>query len=103
MSDESGEKTEEPTPKKLDDARKRGQVWKSRDLTGALVFFVGYAAMTASTQAIYEQFHMLFNNSVEKIGHLGLPEHDTADAHNQNQNAMLILCGPVLFGAAVVG
>lgn len=38
-----GEKTEEPTAKKLGDARKKGQVAKSQDLTAAvslLVFFV---------------------------------------------------------------
>ena len=39
---EGGEKTEEPTTKKLSDARKNGQVAKSTDLTTAfclLVFF----------------------------------------------------------------
>ena len=33
MSDEGGEKTEEATQKKIDDSRKNGQVWKSRDFT----------------------------------------------------------------------
>lgn len=33
----SGEKTEKPTPKKLDDARKKGMVAKSTDLNGALM------------------------------------------------------------------
>lgn len=40
---DGGEKTEEPTPKKLEDARKKGQASKSTDLTAAvslLVFFV---------------------------------------------------------------
>lgn len=35
MSQSSGEKTEQPTPKKLDDARKKGQVAKSQDLVSA--------------------------------------------------------------------
>lgn len=103
MADESGEKTEEPTPKKLDDARKKGQVWKSRDLTGALVFFVGYAAMTATYQGVYDRFHMLFNGTVAKIGHLGTAEHDTSDALFQGLVAMLILCAPVLVGSMIVG
>ena len=30
---DSGDKTEKPTPKKLADARKKGQVPKSRDVT----------------------------------------------------------------------
>ena len=37
MADDSYEKTEEPTPKKLDDARKKGQVARSRELSTALV------------------------------------------------------------------
>ena len=43
MGSEGGEKTEEPTQKKIDDSRRKGQVWKSRDLTGVAVFLVGLA------------------------------------------------------------
>ena len=42
-SSEGGDKTEEPTAKKLEDARKEGQAAKSQDLTSAvslLAFFV---------------------------------------------------------------
>ena len=35
-----GEKTEEPTSKKLNDARKKGQVAKSQDLTMAMSLLV---------------------------------------------------------------
>ena len=42
MSDESdAEKTESPTQKRLDDARKKGQVPRSRDLTAAAVTLAG--------------------------------------------------------------
>lgn len=37
MSSSSGEKTEQPTEKRLQDARKKGQVAKSQDLTSALL------------------------------------------------------------------
>lgn len=52
-NDEGGEKTEEATPKKLDDARKEGQVAKSQELAtavtlialfGSLKVFVGFVA-----------------------------------------------------------
>ena len=36
-----GEKTEAPTPKKLLDSAKKGDVLQSRDLGGAIVIFVG--------------------------------------------------------------
>lgn len=37
MSESSGEKTEQPTEKKLRDARQKGQVAKSQDLAGAIL------------------------------------------------------------------
>ncbi|MCS6885547.1 MAG: type III secretion system export apparatus subunit SctU [Acidobacteriota bacterium] len=35
---QGGEKTEKPTPKRIKDARKKGNVAKSKDLTGAILF-----------------------------------------------------------------
>ena len=103
MGESSGEKTEEPTPKKLDDARKKGQVWKSRDLTSALVFFTGYAVMTVSMGALYERFHMLFTEAVAKIGHLGSASHDTHAALVGGMIAVMVFSFPVAIAAAVVG
>ncbi|NDY97151.1 flagellar biosynthesis protein FlhB [Wenzhouxiangella limi] len=40
-NDTSQERTEEPTPKRLDDARKKGQVPRSRELSMTLVMLVG--------------------------------------------------------------
>ena len=37
MAEDSGEKTEEPTPKRIEDARKKGNVANSRDLSGVVV------------------------------------------------------------------
>src|SRR3954464_4518602 len=42
-----GEKTEKATPKKRDEARKKGQVARSMDLTGAVVMLVGLFALHA--------------------------------------------------------
>ncbi|HEY0708542.1 MAG TPA: EscU/YscU/HrcU family type III secretion system export apparatus switch protein [Polyangia bacterium] len=46
---EGGEKTEEPTSKRLEEARKKGQIAVSKDLTAGAVFIVLFAtlAMTA--------------------------------------------------------
>jgi flagellar biosynthetic protein FlhB len=42
-----GDKTEKATPKKRDDARKKGQVAKSADLNGAAVLFAALFALSA--------------------------------------------------------
>ncbi|MBI4643913.1 MAG: flagellar biosynthesis protein FlhB [Deltaproteobacteria bacterium] len=45
MSDDFQDKTEEPTPKRRDEARKEGRVAKSRDLSGALVLLTGLLSL----------------------------------------------------------
>lgn len=45
MSESSGEKTEQPTEKKLRDARKKGQVAKSQDLSGAVLLLAAVAVV----------------------------------------------------------
>jgi flagellar biosynthesis protein FlhB len=57
---EGGDKTEEPTPKKLDDARKKGQVWKSKDLTGAFTLILGLGTVKVLWSTVEEQIQELF-------------------------------------------
>jgi flagellar biosynthesis protein FlhB len=46
VPDESfGEKTEAPTPQRLEEAKQRGQVPRSSDLTGAIVLLAGVSAL----------------------------------------------------------
>lgn len=54
MGEDSGEKTEEPTPHKLREARKKGQVAKSKDLTTALMMIVAFLTLKSSGPMIWE-------------------------------------------------
>lgn len=49
------EKTEKATPKKLRDARKKGQVAKSKDFPSAFTFIASVAGILASTGYLYEK------------------------------------------------
>lgn len=49
------EKTEKATPKKLRDAKKKGQVAKSQDLPSAFTFIVSVATILAMSQFLYHQ------------------------------------------------
>src|SRR5689334_4000361 len=51
----AGEKTEQPTPKRLQDSRKKGQVSKSRELTLSVLFFSGAAVLACGGPAYMEQ------------------------------------------------
>jgi flagellar biosynthetic protein FlhB len=44
----AGDKTEKATPKKLDDARKKGQVARSVDLSGAVILLAALLALSAA-------------------------------------------------------
>lgn len=55
MSAEAGEKTEKATPKKRDDARKKGTVAKSTDLNGAIVLLAGIGALVATGRATFDR------------------------------------------------
>jgi flagellar biosynthetic protein FlhB len=49
----AGEKTEKATPKKRDDARKKGQVGRSADLSGAVILMAGLVALSAFAPRMY--------------------------------------------------
>ncbi len=57
MAEDSGEKTEEPTPKKIEDARKEGNVPKSQDVSGVLTLFVAILAFLML-------FHFIANHMI---------------------------------------
>ncbi|SES63055.1 flagellar biosynthesis protein FlhB [[Clostridium] polysaccharolyticum] len=62
-----GEKTEEATPKKLEDARKKGQVAKSTDIVAAFVLLAFFLALrlfvgwmgNSFMSVYYEQYHSI--------------------------------------------
>ncbi|NOK05719.1 MULTISPECIES: type III secretion system export apparatus subunit SctU [Myxococcus] len=103
MSDESGEKTEEPSQKKLDDSRKKGQVWKSKDLSGVGVLLVGLAAVKGSWDMLETELTSLFLFSFD---HLTNPV-DLSVATGQllylGVRAVVLVSLPVLAGGAIVG
>jgi flagellar biosynthetic protein FlhB len=47
----SGEKTEQPTPKKIKESRKKGEVFKSKDVIQALLFITAAAVITTGGPA----------------------------------------------------
>lgn len=50
-----GEKTEQATPKKLRDARKKGQVAKSQDLPAAFTFIASVAVVLSLAESLYHR------------------------------------------------
>jgi flagellar biosynthetic protein FlhB len=67
MGEDSGEKTEEPTPHKLREARKKGQVAKSKDLTAALVIIAAFYSLKVTAFSIWEQITQIMIRTYEMI------------------------------------
>ena len=69
------DKTEKATPKKREEARKKGQVAKSADLNGAVVLLVGLFALAATGPSIVAhcrdamtQMPQIGTNEVDQAG-----------------------------------
>ena len=61
MSDDSDqEKTEQPTEKKLRESREKGEVPRSRDLSGAIVVLAGVAALMNSGESAFLHARRIF-------------------------------------------
>ena len=103
MAEQSGEKTEEPTPKKLHDARRKGQIWKSRDMTGALVFLGGFFCMMALFPFTLQKAEETFALSFSKIGLKLITSEDITQAAYQGLFAVILLTVPVAMAGAIAG
>ena len=64
MADESSgqEKSEEPTGRRIEDARKKGDIAKSMEVPSAAVLLAGLLAMYASNQFMMEQLFVLLRH-----------------------------------------
>jgi flagellar biosynthesis protein FlhB len=103
MADESGEKTEEPTDKKLQDSRKKGQVWKSRELTGVAVFFVGLGAVKASWDYVQTELSHNFAYAFDLVAHPRNLEQGLFSMMVMGVRSVLLLSLPVVGSVALVG
>ena len=67
-NDEGGEKTEEPTAKKIEDTRKEGQVAKSKELTSAVQLFSLFLCLRIFMKFIGERLIDSFNKFYRDMG-----------------------------------
>lgn len=57
------ERTEEPTPRRREEARKRGQVVKSRELSSVAILSVGFFSFILLSYVFFRQFYLVFYKS----------------------------------------
>ena len=97
-----GEKTEEPTAKKRADARKKGQVGKSQELSTAFVLLIGFFILRVLWEYIYTEIH---EYTVYIYGHL-LQTIDTETVINLFLGVVLLFLRtalPVMIAIMLIG
>jgi len=103
MSEQTGEKTEQPTQRRLEDALKRGQIARSPEVQTAFVLLGGLAALAFTGQETWRQMVLA---TVASLSHL----HDTPLSASSLQGyaisgALLFLkcASPVVLGTMLGG
>ena len=87
MAESAGEKTEMPTPKKLRDARQKGQVCSSKDITSTAILIVLFALlawMGAALMGDTENLLRFLSGAIELNG--------VADVRESSKMAAILIC-----------
>lgn len=76
MADEEGfeEKTEDASPKKLEDMRKDGKVAQSKELVSAFLMLAATGVMWASSKWVFNGLSSMFESSFLELGRLGVED-----------------------------
>ena len=101
MADSAGEKTEMPTPKKLRDARQKGQVCTSKDITSTAILVVLFAVLAWMGVALMEDMEGLMRFLSGRIS-----ESDAMSVGESSKLAAILICKHsfiFVFVAAVIG
>lgn len=105
MAESAGQKTEEPTPKREADARKRGQVAQSRDLTSAATLAAALAGVIATGGHLAGELIGLVARSLQaaQTPSSGRAAEVLGDALGTTVAAVMPLLGMVVAAALLVG
>lgn len=97
------EKTEKATPKKLRDARKKGQVAKSQDFPSAITFIVAMGATLATAGYLFNKIASFTLQMFHAIGNSADFETRAAGYMTQTMITILVTSLPIVTIVAIVG
>lgn len=64
------DKTEEPSQRRLDEARKKGQIPKSQELNSVVLLFVAFYALRSFSTTLYYAFAEEMRHGLSRVGHM---------------------------------
>lgn len=101
-----GDKTEEASPHKLEEARKKGQIPRSKDLPSAVLMIVGFSVLLSQASTLGEAIKRLGRDmmlSVEPLARTAMTPAIALDLIGRMIFLVLGLCAPILGAVMVVG
>jgi flagellar biosynthetic protein FlhB len=98
----SDDKSEEPTEKKLNDAREEGNVAKSNDLTSVAAFAAAMGVLKATWVDFETMIKELFAFSIDHIAHPANLELATSEIRMLALRGILLISLPIAAGAAAM-
>ncbi|PFA67867.1 flagellar biosynthesis protein FlhB [Bacillus sp. AFS015802] len=99
----SGEKTEKATPKKREDARKKGQTAKSQDVNTAIILLAVFLFMTFSASYIGDIVFNLFHQTFQEYMLMDLTENTVQVITMDLMKEIALLLGPIMLVALLAG
>jgi flagellar biosynthetic protein FlhB len=99
----AGEKTEKATPKKRQDARKKGQVAKSQDVNTAIGLFTVFLFFLFAGSYLKRIILSIFELSFQKYMLMELTESNIQIIFLEMVKAMAMLVGPIMLVALIAG
>src|SRR5579862_2700828 len=96
MADVAQERTERPTQKRLEEARRRGQLPRSRDLTSAAVVLIAGAGLRFLGSHMGAQLYALMQSSLTLSREQVLDENLLVPSLAATVSKALVSCAPVL-------
>ena len=96
------EKTEQPTPRRREKARKRGQVARSQELNSVVVIFFGVLALMMFSSYIFSNLVSLFHFNLANI-YTDLNIATTYDLFISNGSTLIKTVAPVLILVGLAG
>ncbi len=101
MAEESfSERSEQATPRKREEARKKGQVAKSREIPSVAILMVGVSVLFLSGTFVYQQLSGLMVRLLSRMGSNGFHPDDLQALNLELTRSVLWTLSPVLIAVA---
>jgi flagellar biosynthesis protein FlhB len=99
----AGERTEKPSPKRLADAKKKGQVAKSPEINSTLVLLGTFATIAIAAPAMWQQLRQTFHDTIVRTSNPEVDAETIGGLMTGWGSTVAHLCLPLFGVAAAAG